>query len=154
MLQSKYLTRDGITGFLRMIYDRGYNFMFYNPDNGHYTLSEKEPVFRGNTFLRCDGEHWLAQDGFSNDILKDLLDGRNYIKIDEHIDIIDWSQVAIDTPIIVSDDGECWYNRHFAKNKNGRVYTWRDGLTSWSLKSANDDIAMVHWPYAKLVETK
>jgi hypothetical protein len=62
MLQSKYLTQDGITGFLQMIYDRGYNFVFYNPDRGQYVLSEKEPVFRENTFLRCDGDYKFASD--------------------------------------------------------------------------------------------
>nr|DAX91730.1 MAG TPA: hypothetical protein [Caudoviricetes sp.] len=28
MLQSKYLTQEGVTGFLRMIYDKGYNLLF------------------------------------------------------------------------------------------------------------------------------
>lgn len=150
MLQSKYLTQDGVTRFLRIIYDRGYNFVFRNPDKCEYTLSKKEPVFRGNTFLRCDGDYKFAKDDFSIDILKDLLDGRNYIKIDEHINVIDWSKVAVDTPILVKSDDECWYNRHFAKYEDGRIYAWRDGMTSWSLKSADDNIAFIYWQYAKL----
>ena len=62
MLNSKYLTQDGVTGFLRMIYDKGYNFVFRNPDTCEYTLSKKEPVFRGNTFLRCDGDYKFTSD--------------------------------------------------------------------------------------------
>lgn len=152
MLQSKYLTQEGVIGFLRMIYDRGYNFAFYNPDNGRYTLADKEPVFRGNTFLRCDGDCKFASDEFAIDILKDLLGGRNYIKIDEHINTVDWSKVPVDTPILVNSDDRCWYNRHFAKYEDGRIYAWRDGMTSWSLKSAEDDIAFIHWQYAKLAD--
>lgn len=150
LLKSKYLTQDGITGFLRMIYDRGYNFLFYNPDKGRYTLSNEEPVFRGNTFLRCDGEHWLAQDIFCIDILKELLDGRNYIKIDEHIDVTDWSKVAIDTPILVSQDNEHWHRRYFASYTNGYFYAWESGATSWSVKDTEQDIWP--WEFAKLAD--
>ena len=61
---------------------------------------------------------------------------------------VDWSKVAVDTPIFVKDRvDETWYKRHFAKFENGKVYTWRDGKTSWS--SACDDIS---WECAKLAE--
>lgn len=147
MLQSKYLTQDGITGFLRMIYDQGYNFVFRNPDTCEYTLSKKEPVFRGNTFLRCDGGYKYAKDDFSIDILKDLLDGRNYIKIDEHIDVVDWSKVAVDTQIFVrSSIEEDWSRRHFATYKDGKVCVWSYGKTSWSEETFSA------WNYARLAE--
>lgn len=147
MLNSKYLTQEGVTGFLRMIYDRGYNFAFYNPDKCEYTLSKKEPVFRGNTFLRCDGDYKYAKDDFSIDILKDLLEGRNYIKIDEHIDVVDWSKVAVDTPILVrSSIEEDWNRRHFAKYKDGKVCAWSYGKTSWSGER------FIAWEHAKLAE--
>ena len=61
----------------------------------------------------------------------------------------DWSKVKVDTPILVksSEDGT-WRKRHFAKYKNGNVYAWSDGLTSWS---AYD---MMSWKYAKLAENE
>ena len=60
----------------------------------------------------------------------------------------DWSQVAIDTPILVRDSKNgTWYKRYFAKFKNGKVYAWNDGNTSWS--SAGDNIS---WNYAKLAK--
>ena len=151
MLQSKYLTQDGVTGFLRMIYDRGYNFVFRNPDTCEYTLSKEEPVFRGNTFLRCDGDYKYAKDDFSIDILKDLLNGRNYIKIDEHIDIIDWGNTPVDTPILVSNDNEHWYRRYFARVANNRIETWMYGATSWSVDDINTETYC--WKYAKLADT-
>ena len=46
---------------------------------------------------------------------------------------IDWSKVAVDTPILVTNNGDCkWVKRYFAKYENGRVYAWNNGTTSWS----------------------
>lgn len=46
---------------------------------------------------------------------------------------VDWSKVAVDTPILVTHSGiHQWAKRHFAKYENGRVYTWNSGTTSWS----------------------
>ena len=46
---------------------------------------------------------------------------------------VDWSKVAVDTPILVTYSGiHSWVKRHFAKYENGRVYAWNHGTTSWS----------------------
>lgn len=61
---------------------------------------------------------------------------------------VDWSKVAVDTPILVKDfENENWLKRYFAKFENGKVYAWNDGRTSWS--STCDNIS---WKYAKLAE--
>lgn len=61
---------------------------------------------------------------------------------------VDWSKVAVDTPILVRDcEEEVWEKRHFAKYENGIVYTWRSGKTSWS-GSGN----RTGWKMAKLAE--
>ena len=61
---------------------------------------------------------------------------------------VDWTQVEVDTPILVrnSEHSE-WFKRHFAKYKNGKVYTWDNGYTSWTACGY-----MGAWNYAKLVE--
>ena len=61
---------------------------------------------------------------------------------------VDWSKVEVDTPILVrnSEYGE-WFKRHFAEYKNGKVYTWDNGYTSWT--ACGD---MGAWNYAKLAE--
>ena len=59
---------------------------------------------------------------------------------------IDWSTVPIDTKVLVSNSGNHWCKRYFAKRKDGRYYTWYQGATSWS----ND--RMEAWDYAKLAE--
>lgn len=59
---------------------------------------------------------------------------------------VDWSTVPIDTKVLVSNSGNYWCKRYFAKRKDGKYYTWYQGATSWS----ND--RMEAWDYAKLAE--
>lgn len=65
---------------------------------------------------------------------------------------VDWSKVKVDTPILVKDtkDGE-WIKRYFAKFEGGQIYAWGDGATSWS---ANGELDMTYWKYAKLAERR
>lgn len=59
---------------------------------------------------------------------------------------VDWSKVAVDTRVLVSDDGEEWHKRHFAKYEESIVYVWGYGDTSWTTD------LMEAWEYAKLAE--
>ena len=60
---------------------------------------------------------------------------------------VDWSKVAVDTPILVRDfEDEDWTKRHFAKFELGVVHAWESGATSWT-----SDV-MIAWKYAKLAE--
>ncbi|MFR7913934.1 hypothetical protein [Eubacterium ramulus] len=62
---------------------------------------------------------------------------------------VDWSKVPVDTPILVRDSQDNkWFRRHFANFKDGVVYAWDDGKTSWSSLS----LGKVGWVYAKLAE--
>ena len=62
---------------------------------------------------------------------------------------VDWSKVAVDTPIYVRrSKDEQWKKRHFAKYEYGKVHTWCDGTTSWSSYA---DITCV-CEFAKLAE--
>ena len=62
---------------------------------------------------------------------------------------IDWSKVEVDTPILVRDyEDEKWRKRYFAKYKNGTIYAWGSGRTSWSGSS------MTVWNFAKLAESE
>lgn len=64
---------------------------------------------------------------------------------------VDWSKVAVDTPILVRDhENREWTRRHFATIKNGTVFAWCGGATSWS----EDDEETVPWKYAKLAESE
>lgn len=62
---------------------------------------------------------------------------------------VDWSKVAVDTPILVRDSEDCrWRKRYFAKYKNGKVFAWNFGSTSWT-SVYGEPIA---WQYAKLAD--
>lgn len=72
------------------------------------------------------------------------------IDIAEYLGIVDWSKVAVDTPILVKDDcDEEWVKSYFASYKNGEVRAWMGGRTSFSVKNKNDTFG---WKYAKLAE--
>lgn len=63
----------------------------------------------------------------------------------------DWSKVEVDTPILVRDHEDAttsWIRRYFAEYKDGVVYAWNGGCTSWSEK------CMTGWEYAKLAESE
>lgn len=63
---------------------------------------------------------------------------------------VDWSKVAVDTPILVRDSEEdVWEKRHFAKYEDNTVYAWYRGTTSWSACKSDDILA---WKMAKLAE--
>lgn len=62
---------------------------------------------------------------------------------------VDWSKVAVDTPILVRDsDNENWLKRHFAKYEDGKVHAWAGGNTSWT----ESEQRTWAWRYAKLAE--
>lgn len=63
---------------------------------------------------------------------------------------VDWSKVAVDTPILVRDSMESdWLKRYFGKYKDGKVWAFCDGATSWS-----SETSVIDWNYAKLAEVE
>lgn len=63
---------------------------------------------------------------------------------------VDWSKVAVDTKVFVRDsDSESWCPRYFARFKNGEIFTWTNGVTSFSAKGFDD---VTWWRQGKLAE--
>ena len=63
---------------------------------------------------------------------------------------VDWSKVEVDTPILVrSSDNEEWNKRYFARYRDGYIYAWSNGCTSWTAYNSSD---VTEWEYAKLAE--
>lgn len=66
----------------------------------------------------------------------------------EFEEYVDWSQVSVDTKILVRhSESDEWIKRYFAKYENGKVYAWANGSTSYSSLGETD---CVHWVYAEL----
>ena len=84
----------------------------------------------------------------ANTLVFDRKGIKNILKPYKEEHEIDWSKVAVDTPILVRDrENETWYKRHFAKYDAGKVYAWADGNTSWT-----ETCMTMAWKYAKLAE--
>lgn len=65
---------------------------------------------------------------------------------------VDWSKVAVDTPILVRrSDNEEWAKRYFARYRDGYIYAWSNGCTSWTVYNSSD---VTEWEYAKLAESE
>lgn len=65
---------------------------------------------------------------------------------------VDWSKVAVDTPILArNSEEETWRKRYFAKYENETVYAWDGGKTSWSIESK---LCIYDWKFAKLAESE
>lgn len=61
---------------------------------------------------------------------------------------VDWNKVPIDTPVLVSCDGERWYRRYFAGVRDGKPETYDVGATSWSVDGKRTCV----WKFVKLAE--
>lgn len=60
----------------------------------------------------------------------------------------DWTKIDVDTPILVSIDGNKWHKRYFAKYDDDIIYAFNDGRTSWTALPQD----YIDWKYVKLAE--
>ena len=67
----------------------------------------------------------------------------------EFEEVMDWSKVLVDTKVLVSKDNEVWFKRYFAKYRDGKVYCFRNGSTSFS---ADEETDIMTWKYAKIYQ--
>ena len=102
--------------------------------------------YNGKVFAWSDGRtSWNETDVRAWDYAK-LAETEEECKEPE----VDWSNVEVDTPILVRDyESQEWEARHFAKYEDGVIYTWDGGSTSWTSKGN-----VTEWKYAKLAETE
>ena len=102
------------------------------PTTCHDIIDCKECIFYDNNNRRCN-----------NGAIKEWANSE-YIEPP-----VDWSKVAVDTPILVRDYNEQdWLKRYFAKYENGVVFSWAEGSTSWSARRTT------RWKEAKLAESE
>lgn len=99
----------------------------------------------GNVYAWVDGQtSWTGTDNIKWKYAK-LAEGEEECEEPK----VDWSKVEVDTPILVGEgDGE-WVKRYFAEYKDGIVYAWCGGSTSWDANNMT-----MSWKYAKLAESE
>ena len=95
---------------------------------------------------------WL-QDEKTQECIEDMLNLDEIVRMDFK-EIVNWSKVPVDTKILVSDDGEYWIRRYFAKYEGGCIYAFSDGCTSFTAcdEPECDYQRVCSWDYAKLYE--
>lgn len=67
------------------------------------------------------------------ELLRDIFENMNCVDIAKALNVVDWSKIPVDTKVYAYRDGSMKL-RHFAFYKEGKVYTWSDGGTSWSMQ--------------------
>ena len=119
--------KEGRKWLLQKLYNNGIKYIAYSPFYGGYVgvqethrISEKGEVI--NDITTVITLHGLLPD----------FNEPNYLDIGKYLGIVDWSKVAVDTPIKVQRGNGVVVNRHFATYDNDNVYYYQDGRTSWS----------------------
>lgn len=119
--------KEGRKWLLQKLYNNGVKYIvFCKFYNGYVGVKEK-PRFG------VDGEpiNGIAHIITLGYLLPDFNEP-NYLDIGKYLGVVDWSKVAVDTPIKVQRGNGVVVNRHFATYDNGNVYYYQDGRTSWS----------------------
>ena len=127
------LTDEIMKDFLQYLYNEGYRYLFFAIPNTTVAVSKSKPLFAKNKFI----EKMMLYDllsGYEYKLGQAILnDEEHCIDIAKKLNIIDWSAVKVDTKIHVKDrENDDWRRRYFAYYKNGEVYVWCNGKTSWS----------------------
>lgn len=120
--------KEGRKWLLQKLYDRGFKYIFHSGGLGGYIATKQQPKTLDN--------HTYIEGSFERiDVLSDLIpdfNEPNYLDIGKYLDIFDWGKVAVDTPIIVNELPSVELRRHFKEYKDGKVYYFIGGRTSWS----------------------
>lgn len=135
--------KQGREWVLQKLYDDGWRYM--TGGDGIFTYLTKNKPLIADGMYKCTGDGYTLI-GRTNCILPDLGKGE-VMSIAEELGIVDWSKVAVDTPILVGNDNKTWFKRYFARYKDGKVYAWLNGKTSWS---SINEFSFGNWKYAKL----
>lgn len=141
--------KQGMEWLFHKLYDAGWRYIVADNYDNIYLTNEKPVMFDDVDEVRISScEKAMGVSAFKSILPK--LNCNECISIGEELGIIDWSKIAVDTPVFVRDsENDVWKCRYFAKYGYGKVYTWVDGRTSWSNKILDVPVC---WKYAELAE--
>lgn len=139
--------KQGREWLLQKLYDEGWRYLVMDVYENVYLTNEiprMQPNINEWQISSC--EKAMGASAFRNILPK--LECNECISIADELGIVDWSKVEVDTPIFVRNSiAEVWKCRYFAEYEDGKVYTWRDGKTSWSNVISDRPVT---WEYAEL----
>lgn len=121
--------KEGRKWLLQKLYNNGFGYVFYSVELGAYFVTKQQPKTENKrTYIGGDFERIDLLSGLLPDFNEP-----NYLDIGKYLGIVDWSKVAVDTPITVKYEGARKpLNRHFSRFSNGYIYYFTDGKTSWT----------------------
>ena len=119
--------KEGRKWLLQKLYNNGVKYIVFSKFYNGYVGLINKPMFGNNRELINAPNYIITL----SDLLPDFNEP-NYLDIGKYLGIVDWSKVAVDTPIKVQRTDGVVVNRHFATYDNGNVYYYQDGRTSWS----------------------
>lgn len=135
MLHSKYLTEEGMEIMLKTLYKSGWRYIFRQGCHNEFYASTEKPLYSEDDMPVVYPERKSCFGNTVNILIADAMKGYNYITIADHIDVVDWSTIEVDTPVeIFYDTGNLKCRRHFADYRDGQVYVFQYGATSWSAR--------------------
>lgn len=146
MLQSKYLTEDGVEKILSNLYKDGARYLYRPTGYSRIYLSQNKPEMHDDGGITSPTGDAHALQYEVSILLSDIFENTNYINIWWALNKVDWSKVPVDTKVYAYY-GDKVQQRHFACYKDGKVHTWIHGCTSWSTKHTNGD-----WDRVELAE--
>lgn len=123
--------KQGREWLLQKLYDEGWRCLVMDKYENVYLTNEKPSMFNDT------GEVIISscEKALGITAIKPIfpeLEKNKHISIAEELSIVDWSEVTVDTPIIVTTPYGDDVNMHFAKLKNGFIYYYSGGRTSWT----------------------
>ena len=127
--------KEGRKWLLQKLYDNGIKYIAYSPFYGGYVGVKETPIISGKGEVVNDTKIIITLHGLLPDFNEP-----NYLDIGKYLGIVDWSKVAVDTPVIVDLGNGTKLKRHFAKCDGYSIYYYKKGKTSWTF----DDIALAH----------
>ena len=140
---------QGREWLLQKLYDEGWRYIVADKYENMYLTNEKPSMFDDVNEVRISScKKYIGITGVMAALPK--LSANEVFSIEEELGIVDWSKVAVDTPVLVSSNGIEWYKRYFASFDRGNVLAWEYGATSWSVDDAEYEV--YRWSYAKLAE--
>ena len=143
--KSMITDEQGREWLLQKLYDDGWKYYVKNIGNTAFVTTKRPAMNEGVLDINSGGTIKCI-----NNISKIMpkIERNEVLDIAGKLGLVDWSKVPVDTPILVRDlKAQDWGKRYFAFFKDGKVYAWTGGATSWS---AEDDKEALPWTDVKL----
>ena len=140
---------QGREWLLQKLYEEGWRYCVMDNYENIYLTNEKPSMYDDADEIRVSSINEYRNINVIG-VMLPTLNRNECIDIAEELGIVDWRNVKVDTPVLVKAYEQAdWEKRYFAYFKDGRVYAWLCGTTSWS---ADNDEDVMSWNCAELAE--